>query len=137
MALRIATRTSITYGNQHAAVVEDLKVAPVVVSVWLSDRHDRDEVIGGKRAIMRSRHRSDNCVTRSLFFGRGEVEIHDFTIVREHCTEQALLSVLASEVSDIENRWQIVVAEIVNSSTLRDGEQALVAVISNGVTQWG
>ena len=57
--------------------------------------------------------------------------------MREHCSEQALLSVLASEVSDIENRWQIVVAEIVDRSTLRDGEQALLAVISNGVTQWG
>ena len=57
--------------------------------------------------------------------------------MREHCSEQALLSVLASEVSDVENRWQIVVDEIVDRPTLRDGEQALLAVISNGVTQWG
>ena len=61
--LGIASRTSIAYGNQQAAVAEDLKVTPVVVSVWLIDRHDRDEVIGGKRAIGRSRYCSDNCVT--------------------------------------------------------------------------
>jgi hypothetical protein len=69
-----------------------------------------------------------------LLFDRGEVEIHHFAIVREHCSEQALLSVLASEVGDIENRWQLIVAEIVDRSTLRDCEQALLAMISNGVT---
>ena len=135
--LGIASRASIAYGNQQAVVVENLEVTPIVVPVWLGDRHDRDEVIRGKRAIGCSRYCSDNCVTRLLLFGRGEVEIHHFTIVREHCSEQALLTVLASEVSDIENLWQIVVAEIMDRSTLRDGEQALVAVISNGVTQWG